>query len=233
MISIIRFVFVLAMVFTVVGCASFQTDELTAEESNNLGDKTVVMSRYSELPDFPAKTATNVQFGILGHATAVSNGNAMIEDNNIEDPAVEISKQLVQGLENGYGLTIIESDAKLDGPGELNDIAEVYKGADYVLDVRTVGWNSFYFKSDWNSYRVSYAAHARLVDTNGMAVIAEEVCNFSPEFEDTNDAPSYDELKNGEGLRRELGKAVSYCVDYIATMAKLHHQEKIDTASSR
>ena len=225
--SAIRLMMTLGFAVTAVGCASFQTDELTIEESSRLVEKTVVLSQYQELPDFPAKTATNVQFGLMGHAAAVSNGNAMIADNAIQDPAREISRQLAQGLSRDFGLTVVESDKQLGDSRELDELAEIYPDHDYILDVKTLGWNSFYFKSDWNNYRVSYVAHARLINTDSQAVVAEEVCSFAPDFEDTDDAPSYDELENGEGLRRELDKAVTYCVDYIATMAKLHHQKKV------
>ena len=77
-------------------------------------------------------------------------------------------------------------------------------------------------------YGVTYgrAAHAKLIDAASQSVVAEELCNYIPEYEDSNDAPSYEELENGKGLRSELEKSVSYCVDYITTMAKLHKQEK-------
>ncbi|WP_290536525.1 hypothetical protein [Alcanivorax sp.] len=210
----------------VTGCATVTTDELTVAESEEMSEKTVVMSRYKELPDFVAQTATNAQFGFLGLAAAKSNGNAMIQNNNIADPAVAISLQLAEGLEKSYSLKVIENGELKSESAKLENLVEVYQGYDYILDVRTLGWRSIHFPTDWNSYKVFYAAHARLIDAATQNVVAEELCNYIPEYEDSNDAPSYEELENGEGLRSELAKSVSYCVDYITTMAKLHKQEK-------
>ncbi len=228
----IRMFMTLSVCVVAVGCATVTTDELTAEESQAFSEKTVVMSRYKELPDFAAQTATNVQFGLLGLAAAKSNGNAMIQNNDIADPAVEISRQLAAGLGENYSLKVVESgEVKVDS-GKLDKLMEVYQGYDYILDVRTLGWRSIYFPTDWNSYKVYYTAHARLIDAANQEVIAEEMCNYAPEFEDSNDAPSYEELENGNGLRSELEKSVSHCVDYIATMAKLHKQEKTQNMAS-
>ena len=213
----------------VLGCATVKTDELTVEEAVGFEDKTVVLSQYDQLPDFPAQTATNVQFGMIGFATAVSNGNAMIEENGIQDPAREISRQLAEGLEKNFNLKVINNEELVANSKKLTSLVEVYQGYDYILDVRTLGWGSTYFPTDWNSYRVMYSAHARLIDASSQEVIAEELCNFKPEFEDTNDAPSYDDLKSGEGLKRELDKSVAHCVEYIATMAKFHHQQEVQT----
>lgn len=218
----------------VTGCATVTTNELTIDESKAMSEKTVVMSRYKDLPDFVAQTATNAQFGFLGLAAAKSNGNAMIQNNNIADPAIDISLQLAEGLEESYNLKIVENGELKSESEKLENLVELYRGYDYILDVRTLGWRSIHFPTDWNSYKVFYAAHARLIDAATQNVVAEELCNYIPEYEDSNDAPSYEELENGEGLRSELAKSVSYCVDHITTMAKLHKQEKgQDLASAK
>ena len=226
MYAVMRLLIVLVFGFTVVGCATVKTDELTVEESGNFDGKTLVMSLYGELPDFAAQTATNVQFGMIGYATAVANGNAMIQANQIQDPAREISRQLASGLAQNFNMTVVENQSLADSR-KLASLVEVYKGYDYIIDVRTLAWSSIYFPTDWNSYRVLYSAHARLINASTQEVVAEELCNFNPEFEDTNTAPSYDELESGEGLQRELDKSVTHCVEYIATMAKFHHQQEI------
>jgi len=222
----IKTLMALSVCLIVTGCATVTTDELSVAESEEMSEKTVVMSRYKELPDFVAQTATNAQFGLLGLAAAKSNGNAMIQKNNIADPAIDISRQLAAGLGENYNLKVVENGELKSESGKLENLVEVYQGYDYILDVRTLGWRSIHFPTDWNSYKVLYAAHAKLIDAASQSVVAEELCNYIPEYEDSNDAPSYEELENGKGLRSELEKSVSYCVNYITTMAKLHKQEK-------
>ena len=216
--------FLLAASFIMIllqGCSTIKTNELTIDESSVLQDKSVTITRYSEKPSFMAQTPVNVQFGMLGIATAISNGNAMIEDNEIADPAVDIAEKLAQGLQDNYSMKFSHNDSVYTDTNEIPALLEKHSEYDFILDVRTVNWNSIYFPSDWDSYRVFYTAHARLIDTQSGAVVAEELCQHIPEYEDTNLAPSYKDLENGDGLREELGKSVTYCVDRIQTMAKL------------
>ena len=69
-------------------CTTIKTNELSNEESVSLKDKTLIYSKYQELPDFAAQTAVNVQFGLIGAATAISNGNKLIQNNEIAPIAV-------------------------------------------------------------------------------------------------------------------------------------------------
>ena len=71
-----------------------------------------------------------------------------------------------------------------------------------------------------------YTAHARLIDVLSKQVIAEELCSTVPEYEDTYKAPLYEELENGSGLKKALGRNVEFCVEHIRNMAKLHQQQK-------
>jgi len=213
----------LTLLFTLFlqACTTVKTNELTQEETGQLKEKTVTLARYETLPDFAAQTAANVQFGLLGVATAISNGNDMIQNNNIQDPALDISKELASGLEENYDMKLVVADGLFAKSKKVRDIAKTYEEYDFVLDVKTLGWRSIYFPNDWNSYRVMYAAHARLIDTSSSRVIAEEVCQHIPEYKDTNMAPSYKELQKGVRLKEELAKSVSYCVDHIRAKARL------------
>ncbi|MDO8267422.1 MAG: hypothetical protein Q7T32_06270 [Moraxellaceae bacterium] len=222
-----------AVAFSSTGCSTIKTNELTTDESQILKEKSVALSKYDKLPDFAAQTAANVQFGLLGLATAISNGNKIINKNNIEDPALSISRQLAEGLKSNHNVKIIESNEYVSAKSQINDLVTKYAGHDFVLDVKTVGWNSIYFPSDWDSYRVMYSAHARLIDIKSKQVVAEEVCTHVPEYADTNQAPSYNDLENGTGLKASLEKSVEYCVEHIRNMAKLHQANKEKLAVSQ
>src|SRR6478609_8366442 len=128
-----------------VGCSTIKTDELNSNESTGLKDKSLVFSKYNKLPDFPAQTAVNVQFGLLGLATANANGNSMIRNNHIEDPAIEISRKLAKGLQENRGMKLAEETTDFVASHELADIVKAYSQYDYILDVKTLGWNSIYY----------------------------------------------------------------------------------------
>lgn len=221
-----------ALCLTSIGCSSVKTKELVESDASHMKKKTLVCSRYEELPDFPAQTAVNVQFGLIGVATAISNGNSMIKKNEIEDPARSISQELAKGLSENHNVMIVESDKKLVDAGDIKDVLSAYSDHDYILDVRTTGWGSIYYVSDFNNYKVMYSAHARLINSKSGEVIAEEVCSVSPIYEETNDAPGYEDLEKGHGLKKELTRAVDMCVTHIREKAKLHHANKTDNMAS-
>ncbi|GAB3527587.1 hypothetical protein [Photobacterium alginatilyticum] len=207
-----------------VGCTTIKTNELTLDESQKLKNRSVVLNKYDALPDFPAQTALNVQFGLIGFATAVSNGNDMIINNQVKDPARDIAKELGSGLSENYNVKVVEAEETVSAESDVADLVKSHAGYDYILDVKTLGWGSIYFLDDFDNYKVMYTAHARLIDTATEVTIVEELCSYVPDYVETNDAPSYEQLEDGTGLKRELSKSVDYCVDRIRTMAKLHAQ---------
>lgn len=215
----------ISLLFTAVGCATVQKDELTTDEASLLKNKSVVVSKYNELPDFIAQTAANVQFGLLGLASAISSGNAMIKNNNIADPALTIANKLADGLKTNQNMTITKSNDYVSAKATDSDLIKTYGNADYILDVKTTAWSSIYFPSDWNNYRVNYVAEARLIDVKSGQIIIAETCNHLPDYSNTDTAPSYAELENGNGLKASLDKSAEYCVNQIQSLAKLHTQK--------
>lgn len=215
---------------SISACSMIKTNELTKNESTSLKGKTLIFTLYDTLPDFSATTAANVQFGLLGALAAIDNGNLMIANNKIKDPAVEVAKALADGLAKNHNVKVFHNNNIVSKSNEIVDLVSLYNQYDYILDVRTLGWGSIYYPSDWNNYKVRYAVHARLIDRNKKIVIAEELCQNTPEFVDTDKAPSYDDLESGASIKQELAKSVIYCVDYIRTMTKLHNQRKIKKA---
>ncbi|WP_421683225.1 hypothetical protein HKW98_01405 [Stutzerimonas urumqiensis] len=197
---------------TIAGCSGVQTKGLTAEDSLALNGKSVAVSNYADLPDFVAQTAVNVQFGMIGYAAAVSNGNAIIRNQKIADPALSIAQQLAEGMKGQHNVTVQLPKISVMQGSSVDDIVKAYGGHDFILDVRTVGWRSIYFTSDWNNYRVIYSAHARLIDAKTSKVLSEGLCTHMPDYTDTDTAPSYESLENGTGLRAALASSVDYCV---------------------
>lgn len=204
-----------------VGCTTVKQYALTPDESSKLNDKTIAVTKYNEKPDFLAQTAANVQFGFLGIATAISSGNEMISKNKINDPAESISLKLLGKLKKHYSVKDIKINKAIPLDSKLDDVIGVYGNADYVLDVQTIGWSSIHFSTDWNNYKVTYTAHAKLIDVKNKAAVLEATCTYTPEYTDTNQAPTYQELENGTGLKAALEKSIEYCVENISNTAKL------------
>jgi len=210
---------------SISACSTMKTNILTVDESNVLKEKSLIYTTSDELPDFPAQTAVNVQFGVFGVATAISNGNEMVKNNNTEAPAIAIAKELAKGLSEEQNIRVINNKNIISSSDKINDLVQLHNDYDLILDVRTIGWGSIYYVSDWDNYKVMYNVHARLIDQKTEEIIAEEVCSSAPEYKETDDAPSYESLENGNGLNQELLRSVDYCIDHIRSMAKFHHSK--------
>ncbi|MEH6567012.1 MAG: hypothetical protein V7756_16950 [Halopseudomonas sp.] len=225
--GLIAVLLVVASLFS-VGCSSVKTKVLAPDTATAFSGKNLLLSKYNELPDFPAQTAVNVQFGLVGVLTAISNGNAIIRRNNIQDPAMGISRQLAQGMQANHGFNVTEATDFAAVKSDVPALAARYQDYDYVLDVKTLGWSSIYFPTDWDNYRVIYSAHARLISVETGQVVAEQVCSHVPDYADTNQAPSYVQLENGTGLNATLNKSIEYCVDHIRAAAQLYNEGQVE-----
>jgi len=213
--AIIRLLAILTATISFTGCISVKTDPLEAHEETGLLQSSVAVAHYDEQPDFTAQTAANVQFGLLGLASAIESGNNMIDENNIQDPAITIASRLAEEIQSNYHVTLADQPVVISPDTKPRDFSTHFSQVDYVIDVKTLGWGSIYYPSDWDNYRVIYQAHARLVETNSGDVVAEVLCAFLPEYEDTELAPSYEDLEAGEALQTELNRSVDLCVEHI------------------
>jgi hypothetical protein len=201
------------------GC-SVRTNELTGVEAAGLRDKTLLLVRYDDVPNFMASTAGRMGIALVGVPAAFAAGNQMIRSNNISDPAEEISRQLAAGLREIHQLQVVEAEQRIPRSTRPKALPTVYAGHDYILDVRTELWGADYFATDWTNYRVSYWAAIRLLDGKTGKLLASDRCLHMPKYADTNMAPRYEDLQRGDGLRSTLAESVKYCVEQARSKAK-------------
>jgi hypothetical protein len=99
---------------------------------------------------------------------------------------------------------------------DVHKLASSYTGADYLLDIKTLGWAYIYYPTNWTHYKVLYNARMRMIDSSTQKIIAEAGCN-STEGDDNN-PPSSDELldSNASLLKAYLAKAASGCANVFA-----------------
>jgi hypothetical protein len=203
---------IVAMLLT--GCVSTATRTIDAQALSAVRNQSVV-STLRPVPDFSAMTATKVTFGIIGAAMMISEGNKIIAENKVADPADAIAAALTGAMRSSHGMQVVEQPLRLDSE-EPERIAELAKGkARYVLDVRTTGWMFGYFPTDWIHYRVMYAVKARLIDVDARSVVAEAFCKRTPDS-NTN-APTYDDMLAGGAarLKAELSAFGNACTESL------------------
>lgn len=201
----------LAGALVLSGCVSTKNVRADMAQLRSAAPATVTVSARKR-PDFSAMTAGKAGFGIIGALAMISAGNAIVEENDVEDPAGYIAAELAGDLSTALGARSVDNGGALADAGSPAALAKLYPGADLVLDVQTVNWSFVYFPTDWNNYRVIYSAKLRLVDTRNGRLAAEGFCARVPEH--TPDAPSHDELLADRAavLKRELRIAADHCI---------------------
>lgn len=198
------------------GCVSTQNVKADMAALRTAAPATVVVSSRAK-PDFAAMTAGKASFGLIGAMAMISAGNAIVEENGVEDPAAYIGTALANDLSARLGATTVDNGGTLATGTKPGELAKLYPGADLVLDVQTVNWSFAYFPTDWNSYRVIYSAKLRLIDTRTGSLKAEGFCARVPE--QAADAPSRDQLlaDQAAALKRELRAAAEHCIGEFRT----------------
>lgn len=199
-----------------VSCVS--TKETPLSSSSVVAGKSLTKTERKK-PDFAAVTAvkaTGAAFGPIGGAIAgaamVSSGNAIVNENGVEDPANWISQELAAAMNSKYGMSL---KGRKSVTGETpEEIAKACSGADFALDVRTINWSFAYFPANWGTYRVIYSAQLRLIDCRTGTVVAQGFYARVPDK--TAESPDYDALVENKaaGLKKEIK---------IGAQEALHH----------
>jgi hypothetical protein len=202
-------------VLVLAGCASVQHTPMTAESSEALRGKTIVVTRH-EAPGFNAMTAGKAAFGMIGAAAMVAAGNKIVAENEIPNPAIAIADRLAQRLEADRGMVVRDNGGKIADNDKVPTLQSTYPGADYLLDVRTLSWGFFYYPTNWDNYRVMSGYRLRLIDAATGKVVAESACSAT-EGDDAN-PPTRDQLLADEAalLKSYFEASTTRCVDLMS-----------------
>jgi predicted small secreted protein len=197
------------------GCATVSHAPLSAESSARLGGKSLVETRY-EKPNFTAFTPGRAAFGLIGAAAMVSEGNEIVNANNIPDPAQRIATGLSERLSKARSMVTVPNQGRVAANDEVQTLVSTYPEAGYLLDIKTLGWMFNYYPSQWSRYKVTYTARMRLIDASTKDVVAETACN-TVQGDDSNPPTKDQLLENGAALlKRYLEQAADACVDVLA-----------------
>ncbi|CAB3859501.1 hypothetical protein LMG26854_03396 [Achromobacter aegrifaciens] len=203
-----------AVVLTLGACTTVKHAPISQDSLSKLEGKSIVSARYGQ-PDFTAFTAGKAAFAMLGAGAMVTEGNAIVKENGIEDPAIAISAGLQNKLASLKNTTAVQAS----GVAAKDDVATVVaasQGGDFVLDVKTLTWMFNYYPTDWAHYRVSYTARLRLIDAATKTVVAESAC-AGVQGDDENPPTKDQLLENGAGLLKDyLAKAGEACTEVLA-----------------
>lgn len=205
----------LAATALMAGCVSTATIPVSQRTATDMRDQSLGRV-VRAAPSFAAMTMGKMMFGLIGAAAMIAEGNKIIADNKVEDPAGVIAADLSSSLSQKHGATAAGTNVTID-TDDVARIVQAAPGARFIVDVQTVNWSMVYFPVQVTKYRVTYSAKARLVDAQTKAVVAESFCKYLPE--DVNTAPGYDELLANEAalLKAQLALGAKACIDQLRT----------------
>lgn len=160
--------------------------------------------KVADAPNFYADTPDRRFYGLLGVFSMASEGNRIVRDLNLSDPAQAMAEDVRRSLNQRFRL-VSAADAADDRKPDLE------------LQIRTVTWDFRPYRNDPERSYVVYAARVELADLATGRTIYSERCQSRPAG--PQDLASVTTLleDGGRRLREELREAAGQCFAALQT----------------
>ena len=175
-------------VMLLAGCAGTVDKRLGTSRADQITGRSLVVVA-DEKPSFVTGTAGKGMFGALGALGMVSEGDDIVTKNGIEDPSVYIGEEIAKSLATRHNLAA-SPETGITDTDDLDQLSRRYNGGDLILFTQTRGWSFMYFPTDWDNYRVGLNVTVRPFDPNRKSLLAAADCAYSPEYADSDEAPT-------------------------------------------
>lgn len=197
-------------------CASTQNLAVSPDTLASMQGKSLILVQR-ESPNFVAMTSGKGMFAVAGVGAAVLAGNKLVEENEIADPAITISRNLARGLAQEYGVTL-QGETEVVPADKADNLGDLAKGSDYALDVATHGWSYMYDGFKMGDYFVGYSSKLRLIDVNSGQVLSSGLCAYDAKKAGKTAVPHEALLSdNAAYIKQELADATNLCVEEFAS----------------
>jgi hypothetical protein len=201
----LKWAYALVAVSALGGCATYKPESVSQSALQPYQGERLTVVTYKKA-DFVAMTQTiaitsglfGAIGGLAGASVAIDNGNKIVSDDNISDPALEISAKLAPQVRDLLKPSSENPLSSVDTKATDEKAISKLVGNDGVIfDVETLGWQFIYFPFS-SHYRVVLSMRARLIDAHNGKRIAQAPCTYAS---DEKDAPTYDEMLADSGTR--------------------------------
>lgn len=210
---------ILGLLLATVGCASTESVRLADNPGASLAGKQLHSTREAP-PSFLAMTPTHGAFAVVGVVAAAAEGDTLVAQEGIENPAAMIEDAVASHLRSRYGAAGNGRPVSFDDekPDDLATWARQNNVRDLIVDVETNGWGFNYQGFNFSSYTVGYSAVFRLIDSSTGEVLAQHFC-AGASHDDAEGAPSHDELLANDAalIKSLLAERAQVCIDEITT----------------
>lgn len=201
----------LLLLFT--GCAGHNMMAIDKVTSANPGKNRLALVIH-ETPEFMAMTADRSMFLNADVDKAYADGNRLVRENGLEDPADRVCRMMAAAMQNRYGLQYNESAMLKSRSKKLDDLVRLANGKDYILDVETEYWYFINKEHKQPLYFVKYIANLRIIDASRGTTIGQSTCDYDT-VKGGQPLVSYAELMadGGAYIKQSLDDAALFCVD--------------------
>ena len=194
------------------GCVSTRSVPTPSGALDHFQGQSLTVVTYKK-PDFSAQTYGRAMIGgLIGAGVMISEGDALIAQNNVPDPAVQVSETLASRLKARMASVNVNRLADQDTKGDTEEVLSADAGhAGLVLDVETINWMFLYYPLDWTHYRVMMTLRARLIDAESGKRLSQAPCTY---LSDDKSPPDYDHLvaERAAVLKTMLAAGADVCV---------------------
>ena len=196
------------------GCAGTGSKTVNDSILSSLQGKTLSLIIH-EAPDFLAITPEKNMLNQAGFNAAVTDGNQLVQERGIYDPAGELSRRLAEAIHADYGLVYDADLVKKSRARDTKALVRLANRRDYALSVETSGW-LFTHNIKHKNYHVKYYATARLIDVGQSRVIWKNSCEYDS-LAVGNPLVSYQQLLEDDAayLKQSLDEASEICANYF------------------
>jgi len=208
----VRKLLFIAFLLIVTACSGHTLKALDQAISATPGNRQLALVIHAS-PEFMAMTADRSMFVNADVDKAFADGNRLVQENQISDPADRICRMMAAVLGSKYGLTYNESALIRTKSKKADDLVRLANGRDFLLDVETEYWYFINKEHKQPKYFVKYIASLRVINAKSGALISTSSCDYDTVI-GGNPLASYEELvaDNGAYIKQSLDDAATFCV---------------------
>ncbi len=199
-----------SLALLLAGCSASAIDQNVLPDVQN---KTLALVIHDP-PGFMAMTADKSMFAKPEVDKAFADGDKLVQEFDIYDPARNICRMMAELIGDNRGLMHNKDSMIKTKSKKVKDLVRLANHKDYLLDVETVYWHFINKEFKVPDYYIRYVVKMRFIDVENASSIGQSTCDY-----DTLSAGeplvSYETLVENDAdyIKRTLDKASNYCVE--------------------
>jgi hypothetical protein len=184
------------------------------DEARGWAGKTVVVTARPQAR-FMSYSRVKMAFGLLGIGAAAVQGQEILEQNGVENPAPRLANALFEAARDRYGVAtaaLAPLSLHSDDPAT---IARAGHGADLVFDVQQTSGSVEPLLTQTGRYFVTSDLRFRIIDAASGHVLGDATCVRTTQLDP--DLPTRDELlaEHAARLKAILGAQRDFCLEFF------------------